>query len=94
VYQGIYFDTTTYNYIRTAAGEGLTCATFILAVMNSVGIKLLEDETWPVREEDKEWIEQIVGTLAESGVNREHISHQGVPFAGSLSSGGGSWGVH
>lgn len=32
--------------------RGLTCATFILAVFNAMGVTLVDEGDWPVREED------------------------------------------
>ena len=40
----------------TAAGNGLTCATFVLAVFDRGGVRLVKGETWPTdRPEDKEF---------------------------------------
>lgn len=32
--------------------QGLTCATFILAVFNAIGLQLIEEDSWPVRTDD------------------------------------------
>jgi hypothetical protein len=46
------FDAVT-GKLRLAPGaKGLTCATFILAVFNAVGIVLVQEDLWPVRQKD------------------------------------------
>lgn len=71
------YDQTTFNQegiLMLGENEhGLTCATFVLAVFNSCGIKLIDTEHWPIREEDKVWHEQIIRILNSSrSVSMEH----------------------
>lgn len=51
------------------AGKGLTCATFVLAVFHLAGVMLVRPETWPEREEDKEWQQTVIDTLAVASSN-------------------------
>jgi len=44
---------------------GLTCATFVLAVFSSVAIEILDSTTWPRRDEDTIWQENILKLLCE-----------------------------
>jgi hypothetical protein len=44
-------------------GVGLTCATFVLVTMESLGLRLIDEDTWPSRDEDKAWQAHIVGML-------------------------------
>jgi hypothetical protein len=45
----------------SAPGNGLTCATFVLAVFDRAGVRLVHGETWPLdREEDKKFQRQMV----------------------------------
>lgn len=32
--------------------KGLTCATFVLAVFNAVGVRLVDEQDWPIRKDD------------------------------------------
>jgi hypothetical protein len=50
--------------VRHAAGEGLTCATFLLAVFRRWGLPLVDESTWPQgRREDSSWVLKIVRWL-------------------------------
>ncbi len=43
-------------------GDGLTCSSFVLALIESQGYSLITKETWPIREEDKKWqLEALTG---------------------------------
>jgi hypothetical protein len=60
---GQYFDEEN-NYIRHEIGEGLTCATFILAMFRRWSLPLVDETTWPIgRKEDSRWALRIVRTL-------------------------------
>jgi len=54
--------------------SGLTCATFVLAVLDYAGIELLDIATWPERLEDVQWQEQIIALL-ELGSPRAEPEH-------------------
>lgn len=59
----------------SAAGNGLTCATFVLAVFDRSGIQLVNGETWPVgRADDIKFQREMVERVrAESGATASHI---------------------
>ena len=40
---------------------GLTCATYVLTLFSSNGIKLVNLDNWPYRQEDRHWFFQILG---------------------------------
>lgn len=47
----------------TAPGNGLTCATFVLAVFDSAGVRLVTGDDWPTpddRSEDKQFQKEMV----------------------------------
>lgn len=45
----------------TTPGNGLTCATFVLAVFDSAGVRLVMGETWPTdRPEDKQFQKEMI----------------------------------
>ena len=63
-YEGTYFDPQTGEWLRGIKEDGLTCATFILAVYRAQGIDLLNLTEWPQRPEDIIWQEEILYLLA------------------------------
>lgn len=60
------------KYISQPIGQGLTCATFILAVFESKGIYLLNRDAWQTRDDDEEWQNQIMDLLSRRA-SPEHI---------------------
>lgn len=79
---GQYFDESGI-YIRHRAGEGLTCATFLLAVFRRWGLSLIDESTWPqARRDDASWALNIVRVLyrwckrQNLGVPLEHFVEQ------------------
>jgi len=68
-YSGVYEDDLRYfdddmKYASVKDGEGLTCATFVLAVMKRLEFQLVEASSWPVgRLADKKWLDFILDKL-------------------------------
>lgn len=58
-YEGDYFDPATGAWLRGSVGEGLTCATFVMALYEALGLPLVAQETWPHRDSDVQWQETI-----------------------------------
>lgn len=56
-------------------GQGLTCSSFVLECFKCFGLDLIKYNTWPVREEDKDWAEGIFYFL-EKKADPEHIDAQ------------------
>lgn len=50
--------------------KGLTCATFVLAVFNSMGIALVDEDDWPIRQEDDRQYLKSVSSFAKP----EHLT--------------------
>lgn len=75
-YALLYCQTSFNNDGMLVLGEnehGLTCATFVLAVFNSCGIKLIDIENWPFRDDDNIWHEKIIKYLNSSkSVSQKH----------------------
>ncbi|WP_163869207.1 hypothetical protein [Myxococcus eversor] len=57
----------------TNDGCGLTCATFVMALLKTYGLELLRQEEWPQRLEDQSFHERIVQELEEKGAETEHV---------------------
>jgi hypothetical protein len=67
-----YFDPITWAYRRGA--HGLTCATFIIAVLRGFELNLFDVPRWPSREEDSPAIEELIRRLEIDGVEGWRIS--------------------
>lgn len=61
---GTSFDETG-EFQKTQTYSGLTCATFVMQVFHSHGLKIIDLANWPIREEDKTWQFNIAKTLLE-----------------------------
>ncbi|KQM99256.1 hypothetical protein ASE85_11155 [Sphingobium sp. Leaf26] len=59
------------RFVRGPVGKGLTCATFIAAVLAGYGHPVVMDN-WQPRPEDQAWGEQILAML-EGRASQEHI---------------------
>lgn len=61
----------------TAPGNGLTCATFVLAVFDAAGVRLVTGDDWPTpddRPEDKQFQQEIVELVRErSTATASHV---------------------
>jgi hypothetical protein len=72
------FDQQTGRYLFGSSQIGLTCATFVLAIFEVAGIRLLDIESWPSnRDGDSEWQEVVLLHLRQGRdngrVTQEHI---------------------
>lgn len=71
------FDDETGEYLLGPTRRGLTCASFVLAVFEAAGLRLVNYESWPVnRTDDHEWQEWVITTLETSNppATAEHIA--------------------
>ena len=60
------YDVKFGNYtgeIELGEMRGVTCATFVLAIFNSYGFRLLDIDSWEPRDEDVEWQHWISGVF-------------------------------
>jgi hypothetical protein len=53
----------TYSFTAKERGKGVTCATFIMLVLQTLGLPLIEQDTWPARPEDVQWQQRILDAL-------------------------------
>jgi hypothetical protein len=71
------FDEQTGEYLLGPTRHGLTCASFVLAVFELAGLKLIRYDTWPTdRPGDREWQEFIIAELESSNppASPEHVA--------------------
>jgi hypothetical protein len=54
--------------------SGLTCATFVLALLELANVRLADLTGWGDREGDAEWKTSIVEALEENGVDEAHVA--------------------
>lgn len=57
-------------------GEGITCATFVMAVFESHGVPIVKREEWPSRKEDIEWQHFVIEELEKHEIPQEYIESQ------------------
>lgn len=67
------FDASTGDYRPQEGTHGLTCATFVMAVFQAVGLRLVKADTWQTRDEDREWQAKVIRTLLAGRVDQRHI---------------------
>ncbi len=70
---GMVFDVVSGELLEAPAGRGLTCATFVLALFRTLGFEPLDEETWPMRDEDEHWQDQITQAMTHAGARQDHI---------------------
>lgn len=71
---GSCFDKTTREFLPPPLGKGLTCATYIVAVLKSLGFPLLLEDTWPTdRASDHSWQRAVIDTLKNTGAGEDYV---------------------
>ena len=71
---GSCFDKTTREFLSPPLGKGLTCATYVVAVLKSLGFPLLLEDTWPTdRADDHSWQRAVIDELRKSGAEEDYI---------------------
>jgi hypothetical protein len=71
---GSCFDRDTGQFLPLPVGKGLTCATFMIAVLKSLGYPFLKEDEWQPRRDDLEFQQAIVDALARDGADPAHIA--------------------
>ena len=69
---GVSFDVSTGDILVSEQGKGLTCASFILAVMQTVGLTLLKEDEWPLDNND-EWQRWVIEMLHKTKASQAQI---------------------
>ncbi|MBI3406915.1 MAG: hypothetical protein HY040_00980 [Planctomycetes bacterium] len=67
------FDRRTAEFLVGPTNLGLTCATFVLAVFEFSGIRLLDYSTWKQRPDDAIWQQKIMALLERTGADAFHV---------------------
>ncbi|UWQ83534.1 hypothetical protein [Leisingera caerulea] len=70
---GNVFDPDTGRLKPGPPGTGLTCASFVLAVMNTYGFRPIDFSNWPERAEDEPWQEKILELMTKTGASEDHL---------------------
>lgn len=70
---GVEIDPNTGAVTVESSGTGLTCASFIMQVLKGCGVQLLAEAEWP-EGANREWQEQMLGTMRDRGVPETHIA--------------------
>ena len=65
-YDGHYFKGSNLDYTRNGAGEGLTCATFVMAVFRRFAVELFNVAEFPLRAGDEEFKKWVVDQIRQS----------------------------
>lgn len=69
------FDHETGSFLFGPSRVGLTCASFVLAVFDSAGVRLADYATWSRRRAgDVEWQQLITEQLEKNGAGADHIA--------------------
>lgn len=74
---GLRYDATSFHddgrLLLGPTEHGLTCATFVIAVLRGARINLVDVSSWPQRTDDIVWHETVVETLRKHGAAESHI---------------------
>jgi hypothetical protein len=69
------FNLVTGEYELSPMRYGLTCASFVLGIFDTTGLKLLDYDSWPVgREGDAEFQLKMIAYLEKWNASPEHIN--------------------
>ena len=57
------FCPNTGKFLGLVLGEGLTCATFVLTILETLNLHMLDKNSWTQRQADMEWQMSVVGYI-------------------------------
>lgn len=74
------FDPDSGEYVQAEGELGLTCATCVLAVFRGAEVDLIDIPSWPPREEDRPWFDELVEGLRNDGdrAHAERVAKDGL----------------
>ena len=75
------FDRTTGKFLDAGVGKGFTCSTYVVSILRTLDVALLDASTWPPpREQDIKWAELILEAIEQKFGDRpetaEHVQVQ------------------
>lgn len=73
LYRGASFDPGSGELILRG-GNGLTCATFVLAMFASREVRLVDLDAWPHRDEDARWHTSVISLLRTCRADPVHVA--------------------
>lgn len=63
------------TFIPSPNGDGLTCATLVVALFEGYGLPIIDVATWPVRLSDRKFQKLIVDALEQDWLARKDANH-------------------
>jgi hypothetical protein len=76
---GLKFRDTKFNSegdFTLGSGEnGLTCATFVVSFLDSMGVQLVDLSSWEQRDTDHDWKVAVISFMNNSGIPLAHIAN-------------------
>jgi hypothetical protein len=80
---GSYLDKKTLKYAVTRLGKGLTCATYVVAVMETLGFVPFDRDKWVPTEEDTAWQKRMIeGQIRRHPESAEHFEAERANIGG------------
>ena len=72
--QGNIFDPGSGELQPGPPGTGLTCASFVLAMLKTYGFEPIDFSKWSTRDEDAQWQARILAAMQQNGASEQHIN--------------------
>ncbi|MDF5776544.1 hypothetical protein [Pseudomonas syringae] len=69
--KGSFLGTT---YTPPKGSDGLTCASFVLEVLRSAAVPLIQEETWTECDANREWAADVIRLLRHHGADDRHVA--------------------
>lgn len=76
IYSGLARFNENQDFIPKKFGDSLTCATFILCILEDLAIFLIDKSTWHPLEEDNEWKYELFDSYISLAYSQDYINAQ------------------
>jgi hypothetical protein len=60
-------------YTPPKGSDGLTCSSFVLEVLRSAAVPLIQEQTWTASDANREWAATVISFLRDSGADAKHV---------------------